>query len=170
MGERNLYWLANAMTRPLSHFNERYFYDVIRKDFFYVLGVSGNINGLKIFDAYDMPYPRDTESDIAVRLELSQDDNDNIIEIPRLDVFKKIDIQMRFLYTISESTFYNDLKALVEQQTDDFMFVMDKVLVQKVDIYPILNLWEDYKLKFIFNFVNLFAKAYGMEIILAILS
>jgi hypothetical protein len=93
----NLLWLLSALTLPVNYDQERYYCDGERKDVFYIIKSQDIPFGFGILNKFDHHYSKEIESDVAVRLELINDESSEIIEIPRINVTEKIDIQLNFL-------------------------------------------------------------------------
>jgi len=159
----NLLWLANAMTLPIYHTAERYYYDGVRQDLLHTT-TSDNLPYTVILNLFDLRYSEDIESDLQVRLLLIQDEDSEIIEIPRINVAEKIEIQLQFLSRMPGTYWHNELINAVEQQQDDFKFVLDTVLIENDNSVAMGKYWEDYKLNIIYTYIEAFSTAVGLKL------
>lgn len=150
----NLLWLLNAMTLPVNYDQERYYYDGQRKDFFYTIKSKDIPFGFGILNKFDHHYSKEIESDLAVRLELINDESSEIIEIPRINVAEKIDIQLQFLSRMPGTYWHNELIQAVENQQDDYKFVLDTVLIENDNSAAMSKYWDDYKLQTIISYLS----------------
>ena len=141
-----LNWLANAMTLPSTCLNERYYYDSRRNDFFSSIQNNGHIIYV---DRNNAEYPIDICIDLSVRMEFINDESSDLTEIPRYTLTEKIGLQLEFLSKLPGTYWHNKLIEAVEQQQDDFKFVLDTVLIENDSSAPMASYWFDYKLNFI---------------------
>jgi hypothetical protein len=142
----NLLWLLRAMTLPMDYEYERYYYDGRRKELFYTAKAKDNPFSIVVLNKFDLQYSNEIESDLAVRLELIYDERSEIVEIPRINVVEKVGIQLEFLSKLPGTYWHNELIAAVEQQEDDYKFVLDTVLIENDNSAPMAKYWDDYKL------------------------
>ena len=169
LGEYNLLWLINALTLPVSYADEHYYYDARRKEFFYTIKPKRNPDTVVILNASDLPYSLEVESDLAVRLDLDGNISSDIIEIPRFTAIKKIDVQLKFLSEIKQPFNRDELVNEVMDQRDDFKFILDKIFTRHYYNIPIVQYWNQYKLKMVFGYISQFAQSFKMERILSLL-
>jgi len=134
----NLLWLVNAMTLPINYDQERYYYDGFRKEFFYIIKSVDIQFGYGILNIFDCHYSKEIGSDISVRLELINDESSEIVEIPRINVVEKIDIQLQFLSKLPGTFHHNELIRAVEQQRDVNKFVLDSALIENDNSAPMV--------------------------------
>ncbi|MDN5285693.1 MAG: hypothetical protein JWR38_1967 [Mucilaginibacter sp.] len=160
----NLLWLANAMTLPISHTDEHYYYDDSRKELFYTIKAKGNSFGIGILNKFDLQYSKEIESDLAVRLELIGNESSEIVEVPRINVAEKIDIQLEFLSKLPGTFHHNELIRAVEHQRDDYKFVLDSALIENDNSAPMAIYWDDYKLQIIYTFITNFYTLIGIKL------
>jgi hypothetical protein len=151
----NLLWLVNAMTLPISHIKEQYYYDGLRKDLFYTI-TTQNLSYPVILNRSDLRYSEEIESDLQVRLLLIEDEGSELVEIPRINVAEKIAIQLQFLARMPDTYWHNELIKAVEQQKDDFKFVLDTLLIENDNSAPMAKYWDDYKIEIMFNYLYSF--------------
>jgi len=81
-----------------------------------------------------------------------------------LNVQDKVSIQLLFLSKIVGVYHYNDLIHAVEQQTDDYKFVLDVVLIENDMAAPMAQYWDDFKLQTVFNYIGHFANWIGIDL------
>jgi hypothetical protein len=155
-----LLWLAMAVTMP-QHACERFYYDSRSKLCF---SNSTTVGGLKLVDKANMPLPVEIGSDIAVRLEWVSDQSSEIIEIPRLNVADKVDIQLHFLSNFDGVMHIQELIKAVENQKDDYKMVLDTILIENSTTAPMAYYWDDFKLSHVVTYIEMFTKAIGLEI------
>jgi len=58
---------------------------------------------------------------------------------------------------------HNQLIAAIEQQQDDYKFVLDDVLIENDNSAPMAPYWDDYKLKIVIAYLSKFIKAIGFN-------
>jgi hypothetical protein len=143
----NLLWLANAMTLPIGYLVERYYYDSRDKVFFSAI-TDSNLR-LTYVDRLNNELTIGYACDLSVRLEFIDDDSSEIVEISRFTVDEKISLQLEFLSKLPGTYWHNELLAAVEQQQDDYKFVLDTVLLENDNCAPMAPYWDDYKLQFV---------------------
>jgi hypothetical protein len=157
----NLLWLAMAMTVPEST-QERFFYDTITEQFFYSRPLRDYPHRLDLFDTIDLHLFDKDYDDIIVRLELLNDENSEIIEIPRLNIADKIAIQLSFLSNLNGAMHLQKLITAVENQKDDFKMVLDTVLIENKNTAHISPYWDDYKLSQVLSYIEVFFRSTGL--------
>ena len=159
----NLLWLANAMTLPSNYVGERYYYDSSRNDLFYLANSPESPHHKVILNKLDLQYAKEIEADIAVRLEMIDDESNTIVEIPRLNTVDKVDIQLQFLSRMPGTFHHNELIKAIEQQKDDYKFVLDTVLIENDNTVALAIYWDNFKLQVVFNYIQKFCDAIGFE-------
>ena len=147
----NLLWLANAMTLPVGYINERYYYDSRDKVFFSSIL---NDSSCMYVDRFNNELTIGYACDLSVRLEFINDDSSEIMEIPRFTMDEKIGIQLEFLSKMPGTYWHNELIAAVEQQQDDYKFVLDTVLIENDNSAPLTPYWNEYKLELVSSAIN----------------
>jgi hypothetical protein len=157
----DLLWLANAITLPISYDTEHYYYDGLRKELFYTISSKANPFLIGVLNKFDLEYSDEIASDIAVRLELINDESSKIVEIPRLDIQEKIGVQLEFLSYMAGTLQHNELIAVVEGQQDDYKFILDTILMESENTLPMIPYWSDFKLKVTFTYIN---KTIGVDL------
>lgn len=148
------------MTLSVSYDQERYYYDALRRDFFYIIKSVDIPSGYGILNKFDHHYSKEIENDISVRLELINDESSEIVEVPRINVVEKVDIQLEFLSKLPDTFHHNELIRAVEQQKDDYKFVLDTALIENDNSAPMIQYWDDYKLEVVFSYINSFIAKY----------
>ena len=143
----NLYWLLRAITAPCSYCLERYYYDLKRKELFSVLHLTDYSPAILILDKFSFRYPLDIEGDLAVRLELVAYRRMKIVEIPRMDITEKIDIQIQFLSMLGDKLHQQEYIKAVIHQNETHGFVLDNLLKKYDSSAPIRSYWEHIKLQ-----------------------
>ncbi len=160
--EYKLLWLLNAMTLPIAHTDERYYYDGQRQEFFFTIKVKESPNALVILNIYDLQYSLEIESDIAVRLERINDESSEIVEIPKLNVDDKVDIQLQFLSKIEGTYCHNDLLKAVYDQQD--ACALDEIPLRNANLEPMETYWDYYKLKTVLQYLTRFTESIGINL------
>lgn len=150
-----------AMTVPL-HSAEHYFYDSITELFFYTKPLTEG--KLALYNFYGFPLSEREYADIAVRLELIDDDVCEIMEIPRINTQEKIDIQLNFLSHFEGVYYLQELITAVENQEDDYKMVLDTVLIKNDSTAPMSSYWDDFKLQTIITYASIFSSAIGLNL------
>jgi hypothetical protein len=157
----NIAWVAMALTAP-EYANERYYYDELTELFFYKR-ITG-FNNFSLYSFLDFPLSAAESADVSKRLQRIGDTDCGIVEIPRLSVLEKIEIQLDFLSQFYRVYQLNELIAAVEDQRDDYRMVLDNVLLQHANAATMTPLWNDFKLKVVFRFIKHFTSAIGVQV------
>jgi hypothetical protein len=162
----NLLWIAMAMTVP-ENTQERFYYDAVTKQFFYSRPLPDAPHRIELFDTIDLHLFDNDYDDIMVRLEWVNDESSQIVEIPRLNIEDKIAIQLLFLSNFHGVLFLQELISAVENQKDDYQMVLDTVLIENDSTAPMAPYWDNSKLQTITTYINNFANAVGIDLIIA---
>jgi hypothetical protein len=96
-------------------------------------------------------------------LELINDESSEIVEIPRINVTEKIDIQLNLLSRMPGTYWHNELIQAVENQKDDHKFVLDTVLIENNNSAAIASYWDEFKLQTVTNYILAFRKVTNIE-------
>jgi hypothetical protein len=159
----NLYWLLRAITAPCSYCLEQYYYDLKRKELFSVLHLADYSSMILILDKFSLRYPLDIEGDLAVRLELIAYRRMKIVEIPRMDITEKIDVQVHFLSILSDRLHQQEYMRAVIQQNETHGFVLDNLLKKYSSSAPIRPYWEYTKLQLAANHIRKLVSNAGIK-------
>ena len=92
-----LLWLCNAMTLPTYYLTERYYYDGVTQSFFSRVPANNCGTRFTIKDHVGKRFYAPVEADLMVRMELTDDDMSEVVEIPRFRVKDKTAIQHLFM-------------------------------------------------------------------------
>ncbi|WP_345954768.1 hypothetical protein [Mucilaginibacter sp. PAMB04168] len=159
----NLLWLASAITHPSHYTRRQHYYDEVHRLFFTRVKIDYNGARFEIRDSYDKPLVEDAASDLLVRLELINDASSEIVEIPKLNVEDKIAIQTLFLKHFEGVYYYNEIQEAINNQQDDHRFVLDTVLIENDNAAPMAPYWDDYKLRTVTQYINIFGNTVGIK-------
>lgn len=162
--QHNLLWLASAMTTPIYYVSERHYYDGRFQVFFTKVSYGNCGTRFDIKDVYGSIMYKELSCDISVRLELVNDDNSEIVEIPRLNMQEKVAIQIDFLKHFEGVVYYNELLDAINRQQDSHKFVLDKVLIENDNAAPMAPYWDDYKLRVVTEYIVNFANLIGLQL------
>lgn len=154
-------FLMMAMTVPW-HSERHYFYDSVTEMFFYSKPLGKG--KLALYNFYEFPLSEREYADIAVRLELIDDDFYEITEIPRVNTQEKIDIQLNFLSHFEGVFQLKNLITAVKNQKDDYKMVLDTLLIKNDNTELMALYWNDFKLKTVITYASAFSKKMGLNI------
>lgn len=144
----NLFWIARALTISCQYEQERYYYDTIQHNLFSIIKLPSESI---VLDKYNSRYDTATEADITVRMTLPVDHYCSIIEIPRLSVTDKKEIQFGFLSLMEDKLHHDKCILAVSEQADEDGFVLDTLFHRRHTLTPY---WETLKLQLSFGFMN----------------
>lgn len=144
----NLFWIARALTISCQYELERYYYDTIHHNLFSIIKLPSES---VVLDKYNSRYDITTEADIAIRMALLGDHPGSIIEIPRLSVTDKKEIQFGFLSLLTDKLHHGKCILAVSEQTDEDGFVLDNMLNKRHALTPH---WETLKLQLSFGYMS----------------
>ncbi|MDP9078847.1 MAG: hypothetical protein M3O71_15565 [Bacteroidota bacterium] len=159
----NLLWLCHAMTAPLIS-EEKYYYDALTQKFFYTRVFPTIPDKLQLFSSIDLYLLENERKDLIQRMKYIDSEASEIVELPRLNVQDKVSIQLIFLSKFQGITHEMQLRLDVEQQEDDYRFVLDFVLSKNDLLAPLLPYWEDFKLKTIQYYLEKFTGLVGIAL------
>lgn len=157
----NILPIAMAMTAP-EHAIERYYYDSVTELFFYTKHIGDN--EFALYSLLDFPLSEREYGDVSVRLEQVDDYDFEIVEIPRLNVSEKIEIQLDFLSQFYRVYPIERLITEVENQLDDYRMVLDTALIKDGNYAPMAPGWDEFKLKTMFNYIKHFTNSIGVQV------
>jgi hypothetical protein len=144
----NLFWITRALTISCQFDQERYYYDTIHHNLFSIIKLQSESI---VLDRYNLRYDNITEADISVRMALSVGHHSSIIEIPRLSVNDKKEIQFGFLSLSADKLHYGKCILAVSEQTDEDGFVLDALFHRRHTLTPH---WEALKLQLSFGYMS----------------
>lgn len=144
----NLFWIARALTISCQYDMERYYYDTMHHNLFSIIKLPSEP---VILNKYNLRYDSTTEADITVRMSLSGDHHSSIIEIPRLSVKDKKEIQFGFLSLSADKLTYGKCILAVSEQTDEDGFVLDTLFHRRHTLTPH---WEALKLQLSLGYMS----------------
>jgi hypothetical protein len=159
----NLFWITRAMAVSHQYDYERYYYDSSRHSLFSIIKLPVLPRELIILDKYNLRYDVKTEADLAVRLELLADEDSTIIEIPRLSVHDKKEIQQQFLSILSDKIHHRECLLAVNEQMDEDGFVLDSLLNRRSSLTGFIPYWETLKLQLSFAYMSLLTRGISDE-------
>jgi len=154
----NLFWITRALTISCQYDLERYYYDTIYHNLFSIIQLPSE---RVVMNKYNSRYDTITEADITIRMRLPADDRSSIIEIPRLTVRDKKEIQFQFLSMLSDKLHYGECVLAVSEQADEDGFVLDTMLNRRNAPADIAPHWETLKLQLSFGYMNGLSQALG---------
>ncbi|UOE47898.1 hypothetical protein MTO98_26155 [Mucilaginibacter sp. SMC90] len=150
----NLYWLCHAMTAPVAAI-EQYYYDSLTKKFF--VEKSGIL-----FDMLDLQLIPAEAEDLIKRLRDIDTEASRIVEIPRLNLQEKVSVQLLFLSKFQGIIHEEKLRLEAEQQKDSYGFALDKLEAMDPALSPMLEYWENFKLKTVQFYLEKFTGIIGI--------
>ena len=151
------------MTAPVNS-AEHYYYDGDSKKFFCTTQVATNTDDKLLLSMIDLPITGSERTKLLQRIELIDSNSSEIVEIPRLNVKDKVAVQLLFLSKFPGIIHEEQLRLDVEQQQDDYKFVLDVVLNMNDSLAPMLTYWEDFKLKSIQYYLEKFTGIVGIAL------
>lgn len=156
----NLFWVTRALTISCQYDLERYYYDTIYHNLFSIIKLPSECI---VLDKYNLRYDTITEADITVRMTPTDDSHSfsSIIEIPRLSVRDKKEIQFQFLSLLSDKMHYGECILAVSDQADEDGFVLDNILNKRTTFSEIQSYWEMLKLQLSFGYMNKLSQKLG---------
>jgi hypothetical protein len=157
----NILRTAMAMTAP-EYANERYYYDSVTELFFYAKQIGDN--EVALYSLLDFPLSERQYGDISIRFEQVDDYDFEIVEIPRLNVSEKIEIQLDFLSQFYRVYHLEELISAVENQQDDYRMVLDTALIKNSYCAPMAAYWDEFKLKTMFDYIKHFTNSIGVQV------
>jgi hypothetical protein len=92
----NLLWLCHAMTVP-NYCTERYFYDGETKKIFYTVQPFNPKQAIKVLDSIDMKILDTKREQLLERMKDIDLATSEVVEIPRLHITDKVNIQLLLL-------------------------------------------------------------------------
>ncbi|WP_423149329.1 hypothetical protein [Rubrolithibacter danxiaensis] len=144
--EKNTEWLTMAMTKPFNYINERFFYDKINEEFFSTTLLDSVLINDELQGTFETSYTKEEIEKLTVKLKLLEKVNTSILEIPRLTVAERREIQIQ--YADSLDTLNADyLKRIIEQQDGKTEFIIDEVFKANPGFNALAVNWEDYKMQ-----------------------
>jgi hypothetical protein len=112
-------------------------------------------------DKYNSRYDTTSEADITVRMNFVASGKSSIIEIPRLSVKDKKEIQFQFLSLLSDKLHHGECILAVSEQADEDGFVLDGMLNRRNVLTHIASHWEMLKLQLSFGYMSQLSQALG---------
>src|SRR6202012_4434703 len=109
----DLFWITRALTISCQYDLERYYYDTVYHNLFSVVKLPSEF---VVLDKYNLRYSSTVEADITVRMTITPDNYSSIIEIPRLSVRDKKEIQFQFLSLLSDKVHHRECILAVSEQ------------------------------------------------------
>lgn len=154
-----LSWLSHAMTDSPDS-NISYYYDLKYRSFFYIKTPLYDTGGIEFYDVKgEKIYDEEKYIDLFIRLSGLSDE---LIEITRLNVAQKRDIQWQFLSRFCGHRYHFKYFIEVIDQREQESFVLDKLM--KHENNKLYQLWEKFKLEVIRIYANSFAGKKGFEL------
>lgn len=142
---------------------EHYYYDGDSKKFFYTMQASIDTDDRLLLSMIDLPITGSERTELLRRIEHIDSNCSEIVEIPRLNVQDKVGVQLLFLSKFSGIHHEEELRLAVEQQKDNYGFVLD-IITTKYDVLaPMEPYWEDFKLKTIQYYLEKFTGVVGIS-------
>lgn len=157
----NILRIALAMTAP-QNTTERYYYDSVTELFFYSKQIGDN--EVALYTLLDFPLSEREYGDVSVRLDQVHDNDCEIVEIPRLNVFEKIEIQLDFLSQFYRVYHLEGLITAVEEQPDEYRMVLDSALIKDINCAPMAPYWDEFKHRTVFNYIKQFTNSVGVQL------
>ena len=154
----NLFWITRALTIACQYDLERYYYDTIYHNLFSIIKLPSEC---VVMDKYNLRCDTTTEADISVRMAVLSNGSSSIIEIPRLTVKDKKEIQFQFLSLLSDKLHHGECILAVSEQADEDGFVLDTMLNRRNTLAAIASHWEMLKLQLSFGYMNMLSQALG---------
>jgi hypothetical protein len=157
----NLNWLTHACTAPRKP-GRRFYYDTRAAAF---LSAEQPAEGLPLsfYNMVDIELGGPQKAELRLRLDLDVEDRFGLIELPRFKEQEKKTIQWNFLRPYDGHQYANAYHKAVEYQTDDDGFILDEVM-RDAESDPMVNLWEQYKLKIVANCFLNFAASVDIDV------
>lgn len=112
----------------------------------------------------DLPITGSERTEILRRIEHIDSNCSEIVEIPPLNIADKVAVQLLFLSKFLGITYEEQLRLDVEQQRDDYRFVLDILLNTNDLLAPMPPYWEDFKLKTIQHYLEKFTRVVGISL------
>lgn len=141
----NLFWLTRAMTVSHWYDLEHYYYDSRQHNLFSIITLPVQPSRAIILNKFSYRCDIKVANDIALRLEILANADNTIIEIPRLSVKDKKEIQFHFLSHLENKLNHEQCLLAISEQPDEDGFVLDELLNKQNDFYNIAPCWEDLK-------------------------
>ncbi len=154
----NLFWISRALTISCQYNLERYYYDTVYHNLFSVIQLPTESI---VLDKYNLRYDNSFEANIAVRMALLAGSHSSIIEIPRLSVRDKKEIQFQFLSLLSDKLHHGECILAVSEQADEDGFVLDTVLNRRIVLADIASHWEMLKLQLSYGYMHRLGQTLG---------
>ncbi len=152
----NLFWLCYAMTAPVAA-EERYYFDGLTKLLF-------EDKQQALFDMVGLPLSDPIAEDLKNRMDAIDAEASQLVEIPRLNVQDKIEVQLLFLSKFPNIIYEEELRLSSEQQQDAYGFVLDTLDKRNADLAPMLPYWDDFKLKTIQYYLEKYTGLIGITL------
>ena len=154
----NLFWITRALTIACQYDLERYYYDTVHHNLFSIIKLPSEC---VVMDKYNLRYDTTTEADISIRMTVLSNSSSSIIEIPRLSVKDKKEIQFQFLSLLSDKLHHGECLLAVSEQADEDGFVLDNMLHRRNTLADMTSHWETLKLQLSFGYMNRLSQALG---------
>lgn len=154
----NLFWITRALTIACQYDLERYYYDTIHHNLFSIIKLPSES---VVMDKYNLRYDTTTEADITVRMAVLASGGSSIIEIPRLSVKDKKEMQFQFLSLLSDKLHHGECVLAVSEQADEDGFVLDTMLNRRNTLADIASHWEMLKLQLSLGYMSGLSQALG---------
>ena len=151
----SLLWLENAMTLPIGNNDQHYYFDGRSNNLFALVNIDEN-DTMAYVDRFYQELDADTANELAQRLAYKESKLSKVIEIPRLTIAEKINLQLAFIARLQGSYNYSTLITAVKQQPNDSSFVLDYVIEDTHNAAVITKNWDEYKLETISNYIDQF--------------
>jgi hypothetical protein len=150
----NLFWITRAMTVSYHYDLEHYYYDLEQHNLFSVITLPMHPSKTLVLNKFSFMCDIQTAADIALRLKILANAGKTIIEIPRLSVKDKKEIQFQFLALLYDKLHHEECLLAVTEQPDEDGFVLADLLNRHNAPYDILEYWEELKLQLSLTFVG----------------
>ncbi len=158
-------WVARAMAVPVKSLN-RYYYDGMTGKFFYSRRVKADAEVVELLDSIGMYLMGDEYHDLLNRLLSIEHPSSEILEIPRLTVQQKIELQTIFLGSLKSPQHYYLYIENVKEQNDSNGFILDSLLKENDVMNSLFTTWNSFKELTIYKYINEYSEAvdYKMDL------
>ncbi len=139
------------MTLPVGYAEQHYYFDGRSNNLFAFVNLDEN-DRMTYVDRFYQELDAAAPNELAQRLAYKESALSKVVEIPRLTVQEKINLQLAFIAKLPGSN-YSNLITTISKQPNDSSFVLDFVIDEEQFVLAAKH-WDEYKLETISSYFD----------------
>lgn len=136
-------WLTVASIMPPNYQNESFYYDAQHKEFFILTMFDYLLIGDN--DGFEFQYTEEEANRLIDKISRIDNHDSSLIEIPRLNLEQRKDLQMRFVDTLNSHDLQLKLFDVVNSQTAKQQLALDEILNSELHDTQLVDEWGTFK-------------------------